>query len=385
MDPGGPETIAADLADALRRLEELASGDPTDRTLAASILAITDRIAADSAFPPVVGGVRREALIRWDGFSATFTGVSVANGGPTMIRALRPEASRDPVFRRYFSREAQALAGVAPVQAEAEVLRLPLRGLPLSAVRGDGLARALSTGIAAIGVWHDAGLGIPAPAAEELRIEDGRVSVACLTAVEPDPGPALEALARELLHAEDDGPIAVAARAIRDHAVGRRGADAPTSPGAAADAVRRAMAEALTSQRHVLASRWRTELHQSRHDRLHAAVSRLERAVPAPEGGGAVGVDLDGRITVVEVRPSTAGSPGAVLWGPEGATEVVADGDGVRAAVARRMLRAHAASPSNAALQGRVGGDGERVDAICRWLSAGLKLRTVRLLLEKEP
>ena len=39
--------------------------------------------------------------------------LSTVREQPAMVRALRPEASRDPVFRRYFIREGRALAEVA--------------------------------------------------------------------------------------------------------------------------------------------------------------------------------------------------------------------------------------------------------------------------------
>ena len=90
MHPDGVETIAADPADALRRLEEAAERDPADRALASSVLALADRIAAENAFPSVVAGVRRDALIRWDAVSATFVGVDVASGSPAMVKRLIP-------------------------------------------------------------------------------------------------------------------------------------------------------------------------------------------------------------------------------------------------------------------------------------------------------
>src|SRR5687768_11731170 len=118
MHPDGADTIAADPADALRRLEEAAEDDPSDRALASSVLALADRIAAENAFPAVVAGVRRDALVRWDAFSTTFSGVEVSSGRSAMVRALRPEAARDPVLRRHFNREGRALAAVVPVSAD---------------------------------------------------------------------------------------------------------------------------------------------------------------------------------------------------------------------------------------------------------------------------
>ncbi len=366
--------LDAGAADLLRRLEAEADDDPLDREIAARLEALADRVAAEAWAPPVVGGVLREAFVRWDRWSVTFAGTAIATGAPAMVRVLRPDAARDPVLRRHLLREGRALAEVAPVEidAAAPALRCALPGIPLGPARGADLARVLATGLAAIARWDEAALGLPVPAPVELRRHEGRAIVACLTATVPGVRGAIGALAATAADPDDDdeGPVTLAARAL---ALG-----APDRASAAAEQLRTALAADLTARRHALARRWRDGAQASRKARLADAVARLSSAVGAPEGRGAVGVDLEGRITVLQAGPR------AVVWGVDGAPEVVWDRDGFRAPVARRLLRARAASPPSAALDARVGGDAERVDAICRWVAAGLQLRTVRLLLERE-
>ena len=114
--------------------------------------------------------------------------------------------------------------------------------------------------------------------------------------------------------------------------------------------------------------------------RLWDLLERLLGAVPPPTGRGAVGVDLEGRVTVLESKK------GVLTWGPQGgALEVVASGGRIeRAEVARRLVRARAHSPANPALQRQVDGDVDFVEAACRWTAAALRRRTVQLLLRRQ-
>jgi hypothetical protein len=75
-----------------------------------------------------------------------------------------------------------------------------------------------------------------------------------------------------------------------------------------------------------------------------------------------------------------------VVWGQVGGdVEVVYDAiGGFRPPVARRLLRVHATSPPNATLDERIEGDPRATDAICRWVAAGLRLRTVSLLIDRD-
>jgi hypothetical protein len=118
--------------------------------------------------------------------------------------------------------------------------------------------------------------------------------------------------------------------------------------------------------------------HQVRQARLHGALTALQQATPPPMGRGAVGVDLEGRTTLLlsaagRVEWQTVGGDSICLFDPN---------DGLNARDARRVLRARASAPTNMRLHADVGGDVAFVELTCRWLAAALHLRTLRLLLE---
>ena len=46
------------------------------------------------------------------------------------------------------------------------------------------------------------------------------------------------------------------------------------------------------------------------------------------------------------------------------------------------MLRARAVAPANPRLQEEVGGDQDFTEHLCRWLSASIALRSIRMLVE---
>jgi hypothetical protein len=358
---------AHDPSAALARVELAAADRPRDRALVRAALALAERLAADLA-PPVIAGVRRRALIRWDAWTTTWTGTDLQTGEEVQIRALRPGALKDPVLRRWLEREARALRAVLPVRALDGALVTAVPGQPALEPRDDhpSAVRGLATALADLARWEGAGLGIPSPAAEELRqVGDSWVLVGLTLA--DDVSQAIAGVCRRITGA---APVARAARGMAEWP--------PRSTAEAAETLGRAMADTLAAQRHELASRWLRGQHGFRTARLLAAVERLRAAVPPPTGRGAVGVDLDGQITVVR------GEAGVIAWGPIDAPEIVyAPGSGVDAPLARRLLRARAASPPNRVLDQRVGGDPEFTEAACRWVSSELRLRTVRLLLEK--
>ena len=100
--------------------------------------------------------------------------------------------------------------------------------------------------------------------------------------------------------------------------------------------------------------------------------------VPPPVGRGAVGIDLQGRTTLVESRF------GRVVWGPkEGPLVEVRTPDGeIQLPVARRLLRARRAAPPNPRLHQEVGGEEQFTESVCAWLRSAIGLRTIRLLIE---
>jgi hypothetical protein len=318
-----------------------------------------------------------------------------------MIRALRPPAASEPAWQRMVRREARVLAPLADIDLYegpgGPVLRLPLTGRPLGTPPLTGeLARPLLTGLAALRRWERAGLGLLAPARDELRVDDrGVVKVACLWPVQGTVQPALTALASRLLGAVgdrgDDALGAGAADGIAWEALLARVRALAEHDSTAADAgrlARSALAEGLAARRHALVAAWRGASHRRRSARLVDLVQRLQSAVPAPTGRGAIGVDLDGAVTAVTSDGLT------VRWATPDRLEDDADDDadddvvyepsqGVRPATARRLLRSRALCPSNPVLDAEVGGRPAQTEAICRWVAAALQLRTIRLLLQR--
>lgn len=379
-------------AAALVALERAAERDPADRRLAAAVSWAVDRIAVEAATADVVGGVRRERLVRWDAHSAVWVGAG-PGGAPAMVRALRPLAAADPAWHRAQRREARALAGVVEVEVVeggdgGPVLRTPLLGRPLSEcriARGD-LARPLLTGLGALARWERAGLGLPPLAPEELRLHPGGAAVVCLWPVSGTTQPALSALATLLLRAAGDRGEDEADRSdVRDlagEALLPRLRALAEHDSTAADAgrlAREALAEGLAARRHALAAAWREVSHRSRSVRLLDAVIRLQAALPPPAGRGPVGTDVDGEVIGVtsdgaEIRSgrwgdADAADEAALVYGPEA---------GFRPVEARRLLRVRAVSPPPGP------GPADETEAICRWIAAGLQLRTVRMLLQRE-
>ena len=371
---GLPSRVVQDPSALLPELERLADLEPTDRAVSRALLLVADRSVIEGSTDPVLGGVRVDRLLRWDAWSMVWLGTSVSTGAPALVRALRTELARDPVFGRHLVREGRALSGLLAVEVDEVTpsLRVELSGLPASPRRGDAIARPLLTGLDALARWERAGLGLPELGADELRIgDDGRMTIACLWPTGGAVTDGVRSLAATLVDPADDSALAATVRAI--------GAHPPTAVEHVVRVVRDALAEDLAARRHALAGRWRETWQRSRELRLRDVVDRLYRAVPPPEGRGAVGVDLDGRITVVE------GEPARIRWGADREGETVFDAAaGFRPPVARRLLRARAVSPPNPTLDARVSGDPAVTDAICRWVAAGLKLRTVQLLLERE-
>lgn len=372
LDLPRPEDLPA--TDWLRALESAAEAAPWHRGLAAALPMAAELAGVLGSTPAVVAGVRRERLVRWDAVTSTWIGTSIDRAAPVMVRALRPEAARDAVLRRWLVREGRALSRVLPVEIDEHegALRVEVHGFALWHGAGPSVARPLITGLVRLAAWEATGLGLPAPAAEELRVDDtGRAEVVCLSPGEGGVSRFVAGLARTL-DSGGDGPLQVLLRGIAELP--------PATVDDASAGVRLALAEELTRHRHDIARRFREGAQQQRVGRLLDLVCRLSDGVPAPSGRGAVGVDLDGRITVVESSPS------GIAWGPQDEPEVVWDPvEGFRPPLVRRLLRARASSPPNPSLDARVGGDPALTEAVCRWAAAGLKLRTVRMLLEREP
>jgi hypothetical protein len=371
----------------LRALERQAEADPRDGALAEAVIAAHALAAAGDGLPPIVAGVRREILVRWDGWSVTFDGTEIASGHPARIRTLRAHAQHDPVFRRALVREGRALAEVGDpaspplvVDGHPPALRIVLPGPPFAPraepddhERPEILARMVGAALDGLRRFEAAGMGLPVLDARELRDTPQGLRILCLSPTRRTAlGPQIAAIAAVLDRWWAPGPPTPV-----DEVLAGLQAFPPHTAGEAMALWRAALAIHLTAERHELQRQGVRGLHVHKVLRLRDAVVALGQALPPPSGRGAVGVDLEGRTTVLE------GRDGRLAWGTRAAPPIELYGAGVVApAEARRMLRARAAAPANHRLQAEIGGEQAFVDAACRWVSAVLQLRTLRLLLD---
>lgn len=369
----------------LRALEEAADRRPSDAALAETLRQAHGLATAGDGVPSVVAGVRREAVVRWDTWTATWDGPHLASGRPSRVRALRSHAARDPVLRRALLREGRALqeaVGDLGLQGEEgpwPALRVALPGapLPLAAEEGDRgrtdlLGRMLGAAIADLARWEHLRLGLPPLDRRELIDTGDGLRIVCLSPVEPrEAGERVRAVALALEAWSGAGDSSV------ETLLAGFATFPPRTAHEAATQLRAALAQELAAQRHQLGRRWVRIHARARVADLLDRVLRLHHACPPPEGRGAVGVDLDGRITLVRCEA------GEVRWGPEDDLAPIRAADGeIRVREARRLLRTRAASPPNPRLDERVGGSAGYADDLCRWLTAAVQLRTIRLLLE---
>lgn len=341
----------------LPTVETQADAHPGDPAWTALLLATE---LFHTASVPLPRPYRAERLVRFDALSATWTARDAERR--YLIRAPRPDASA--LQRRLLERDARALKGLVEGRIEEGAFVAPAPGAPLDGSSA-GPATVLAGGLGAIRGWLKRGFAPPPPHPEEIRIVDGRVQLLALT-----PGtrslqgwlsgvvPLLRT--RGALPTLLDGLLALP----------------PTSLADAEDRLRKALHQDLAERAVSLRTRGQAAEQGDRRGRFVALVERLQAAVPAPTGRGAVGYDLDARPTQV-ISDATG-----VRFGPVGEEEPFYT-DVFEAPAARRFLRACAGAPISAALHDELATDPAFTDALGRWVAAGLKLRTVRLLLEK--
>ncbi len=360
---GAPALAQDRLGDAVRALEDLADRDPADRGIAAAVRAACDAHCARAELPAEIGGIRPERLLSWTGWDSTWLGVDVATGREAVLRVLRAD-HRDPVRVRAMRRDAVALEDLAPgVRSGDGWIAAAAPGLPLGGpptadpVR---LSRLVGSAVAALQRFEATGQQPVLAPAQWRVVGDVVVLSAVETRAAGDAGAALAWLAGRLT------PEGEPEWAIHELLGGFSHAP-PRTAEVAAELVVHALATDLAARRHALHHRRRATAHGDRVARLLDLTRRLERALAPPSAVAPAGVDPDGRPAVVR-----SGAQG-VWWGPEGAAAPVwTPSAGFDAAHARRFLRARAAA-----------GATEDSAAVGRWVAAGLKLRTIRLLLER--
>lgn len=305
-------------------------------------------------------------LVAWDRWTVTWDDHDPHRGGGIRCRSALRE---DPMSRRSLVRQGRHLAELGlPVHTDHlhDRTALVVAGLPFDDAEQLTPPRFAPL-LLDLRALHAAGLSPAEPAAALLSTESGP-RLLPLSVEGADHG---TALARMLAPLQTTPELESLLSIWRQHP--------PGSPDEAEELLRDHLRAELIRLHHELVGRGERRGQQDARQRLMAALAALAAAAPPPRGRGAVGVGLDGEILVLECDGA------AVRWGPlDGAQETVFQSGELEPRGVRRLLRARAAAPPNATLDARVGGDGAAVEAICRWLSTAARLRTLRLLLEKQ-
>ncbi|MCA9566967.1 MAG: hypothetical protein KC656_03955 [Myxococcales bacterium] len=337
----------------LAAVESTADARPGDPVLTALLLAANLQATVPTGLPE---HLVRDGLVRFDGLSATWAAHD-ADGERFLVRVPRPALG--PVERRLLERDVRAVQALVPgvhVREGCAVAPLPGQSVAGPLPEPESI-RLVVTTLVALEAWRAHGFGPMVPAPEELRHEGGVARIVALT-----PGPfQLEPWLRHLAFTlRPTGVLAPVLRGLVELP--------PAGPTDAGDRVRRALFEDLSARAIRLRQEQLMAGHARRSARLAHAIGRLQRALPPPAGESPVGFDLDARPTFVR-------SDGhEVVWGAAAEPQRLFDGEGFDAPAARRLLRALATSPT--AAQGYP-------EQIGRWVSSGLRLRTLGLLLEK--
>lgn len=348
--PDDPGTLLA-------TVEARAEAHPGDPAWTALLLASE---LFHTASVPLPRPYRAERLVRFDALSATWTARDATSR--YLIRAPRPHASA--VQRRLIERDARALKGLVEGTLEEGAFVVNAPGAPLDG-SSVGPAVVLAGGLTALSSWLKRGFAPPPPHPEEIRVVEGRVQLLSLT-----PGTrSLQGWLSGVL------PLLRGSGTLLPLLDGLA-ALPPTSLADAEERLRKAMHQDLTERAVALRTRSQQADQLDRRGRFVELVTRLQAAVPAPRGKGAVGFDLDARPTQV------ISDDQGLRFGPVGEEQPFYT-DAFEAPAARRFLRACLSAPTNDDLHQQLQTDPAFTDAIGRWVAAGLKLRTVRLLLEK--
>jgi hypothetical protein len=365
--------------DLLASLERVADEAPGDAALRAAVLAVSGYLSAPTTLRPVVGGVRRERLVRWDDWTTTWIGVDVHTGGRAMVRAPRPHIS--PVLRRALLREGHALRAILPglwVHEPECCLTLPLphpvyRSRPHGgSAHPDALVPLVVRSLHVLGDWESAGLAPSDPSPLELCDAGDHLYIATLTLADSTDLSAAVTLVAEALEvwwdAQQEHPLANLVRGLLTLA--------STSATEAASLATGALASHLADLRWELERRQLQLRRASRAVRLRHAVESLVAAMPAPVGVGAVGVDMEGSPLVV----TSDGSD--IVFGTSDDQQPLLLEDGrLNVSVARHLVRSRASAPISPRLNHEVGGKASDAERLSRWTTARLDLRTLRLLL----
>lgn len=352
-------------------LEALAETTPGDRALAALTAAAQTWTSLQDDREGT--GLRLGRVVRWDDWTLTCEATDAESGVDVLARVLRPHA-RTPVHRRRLAREGRVLRSRLDLDVQHRAgahpaLLVPLDGGPaLEGPPADPTwrLRFVLRVLADLEAREVAGLGPVDPDDAELRLTRTGAAVCCLQ-VDGDDLDLRDLIAR-LRPWVPDGPLLPVFEGVQALGAG--------SVAEVADLTMRALASELARLRHEAVGRWRDRRQAHERARLRSLAERLS-AFPPPAGRGVVGVDMEGRPTVL------IGDGTRLSWGPEnGPTLAIVSERGLHPRTARRLLRARSDAPPSLRLNREADADPHYTERACRWVAAALSLRTIRMLLE---
>jgi hypothetical protein len=362
-----PIAAVDDHGERMQAVEALHESSPSDLALMVLAHVCVDVYSATTSLPPIVGGIQRQRLVRWDDYTVTFEGIRIADAKSALVRTLRADR-RSPAWRRGLLREHRFMAhhlgcDAEVIESDGLALVLPVEGPRLEEAPPLRDSQAVAACVR-LAQWlaqrEAAGLEPWAPAPGEARLTPVGPQFFSLSLTDDSPN-AAQAIADQMFrYVGKEGPLAEIIAGFKTF-----------PPHHAADwagPIVQALAGHLAAERHALTHAWRQKRNDNQHARLGALLERLH-AFPPPRGEGAVGHDVDGHPSRV-ISDETS-----VTWWPgEGPPQVIVDEDGeIQPQAARRLIRARSTTPPSV--------QPDFVDQLCRWAASAITLRTLRRLL----
>jgi hypothetical protein len=357
---------------------------------------------AEEAWPTHLPNLRRIRLICSDKISTTWECWSMPLSQRVLAKILRPKLSRDPVWRRRFSRGAEILSTATHLNEAAPHLNekwphiiFPLNGMLLSdgysqvepdysIVESRLLAVGMLAGLKGLSELHAKGLVHGAITRDCIVLGKRGATLIWLDPfgiTDRKPSSDISGLAESLTVLDPRGAAPLGALV----------ASWVTSPPPTVEMAKallvRTLGAHLTSSRHQLLMRSRMVNCRNGEARLLRAVKSLASALSPPSGQFCLKADEDG-LMVVAMSDGERVTGGGVASIPAKFIPTVFSPDsGIDPSASRVLLRSWATRRSgDQELQAKVmedlGGDDKGAEQLCIWLSAQSRLRAARKLLE---
>ena len=355
----------------------------------AALLALRELELAHSALPPVIDGVRRNRLIRYDAISTTWEGWSLTGGQRVFLQCIRPRWRHDPVMLRRMANGVNTSASWHPsedwphlrvvVQGGVLADRFPVEDVASS----ERLARILGEGLQQLHDVHQSGRAHGGPLAPFFVETSGGLRLVTLdpfdgTASIADDIRELASLVLALDPLQSD-PVALLAQEWIE-----------SPPPTALDGLQllyRCLSGVLLSERHRLRVAARSAHRTDRKTRLTRAVRSLSRLVSPPVGRVCVHVGQDGSMVILDSDGTTIRG-GAVADATENrflptlyTPEQGLDAQSARYILRSWAMRANGNETSRRLVQEDFATNDTTAEQIVRWMSAMARLRAARLIL----